>query len=102
MIKSFIKAFRGTNADKATVARLRKAEQLFAKALDNEIDLSDIRRIIYDGENNGISAQDSELLQIYTSRTYSYNDFVRKISQNKRDSSNKPNRRGSSGKTQFS
>ena len=34
-IKSFIKAFRGTNADKATVARLRKAEQLFAKALEN-------------------------------------------------------------------
>lgn len=34
-IKSFIKAFRGTNADKETVARLRKAEQLFAKALEN-------------------------------------------------------------------
>lgn len=34
-IKSFIKAFRGTNADKATMQRLRKAEQLFAKALEN-------------------------------------------------------------------
>ena len=34
-IKSFIKAFKGTNADKETVARLRKAEQLFAKALEN-------------------------------------------------------------------
>ena len=34
-IKSFIKAFTGTNADKETVARLRKAEKLFAKALEN-------------------------------------------------------------------
>ena len=34
-IKSFIKAFTGTNADKETVAKLRKAEKLFAKALEN-------------------------------------------------------------------
>ena len=34
-IKSFLRAFTGTNADKETVARLRKAEKLFAKALEN-------------------------------------------------------------------
>ena len=69
---------------------------------NNETDLSDIRRIIYDGENNGISTQDTELLQTYTSKTYSYNDFVREISQDKGNSSSKQDGRGSSRKTQFS
>jgi len=69
---------------------------------NNETDLSDIRRIIYDGENNGIPTQDTELLQTYTSKTYSYNDFVREISQDKGNSSSKQDGRGSSRKTQFS
>ena len=76
--------------------------QIIVIYANDETDLSDIRRIIYDGENNGISTQDSELLQIYTSKTYSYNDFVRKISQDKRGSSGEQDGRRSSRKTQFS
>lgn len=70
--------------------------------LDNETELSDFRKVVYDNERKGnrIRQEDSPLFSIHFKTSFEYDDYIRKSKTSSSNSDGIGDRRRSSGETQ--
>lgn len=70
--------------------------------LDNETDLDDTRRFLYEQARNDIPTENSDLFKVNYSKDFKFNDFKKEVLENKRNSGIERDGRRSNGETKYS